>query len=61
MGTLPELLHAVMGLVVEDHPFTNDLHGLEFFKHDCFAALCTDAAGHVVNVFAVCQRGTRCF
>ena len=56
-----ELLHAVVRLVVEYHPFTNHFHRLEFFKHDCFTALCADAAGHVVNIFAVCQRGTRCF
>jgi hypothetical protein len=49
------LLHAVVGLVVIDHPFANHFHGLEFFEHDCFTALCADAAGHVVNVFAVCQ------
>ena len=56
-----ELLQAVVRLVVKYHPFTNHLHGLEFFEHDCFSAFCADAAGHVVNIFAVCQRGTRCF
>ena len=50
-----ELLHAVVGLVVVHHPFTNHFYGLEFFEHDCFTALCADAAGHVVNIFAVSQ------
>ncbi len=50
-----ELLHAVVRLVVEYHAFTKHFHGLEIFKHDCFTALCANAASHVVNIFAVCQ------
>jgi len=47
------LLEFVVILVVVDHAFSDDLNGLEIFKHDSFATLYTNAAGHVVDLFAV--------
>ena len=53
------LLDVVVGLMVVDHTLANDLYGLKFFEHNCFAALCANAVGKMVSFFAVCQRGTR--
>jgi hypothetical protein len=53
------LLHFVVFFVVEDHAFANNLHGLKFFEHDRLAALCADATGQVVKLFAVSERCTR--
>ena len=53
-----QLLHAVVAFVVVNHTSANHLHRLEFLEHDWFAALSADTAGHMVNLFAVCQRGT---
>ena len=44
--------------MVVNHTSANHLHRLEFLEHDWFAALSADTAGHMVNLFAVCQRGT---
>ena len=54
------LLDVVVGFMVVDHTLANDLYGLKFFEHNCFAALCANAVGNMVHFFAVCQRGARC-
>ena len=54
-----QLLHAVVRLMVENHAFAHYLNRLEFLEHNRFAALCADAAGEVVGLFTICQRGTR--
>jgi hypothetical protein len=58
---LLKLLQAVMRLVVIDHPFTKHLHRLKILKHNPFTTLCAGMAGHVVKLFAVCERSTCCF
>ena len=52
------LLDVVVGLVVVDHALANDLYGLKFFEHNCFAALCANAVSKMISFFAVGQRGT---
>jgi len=54
------LLDVVVGFMVVNHTLANDLYGLKFFEHNCFAALCANAVGNMVHFFAVCQRGARC-
>ncbi len=49
------LLYIEVGFMVVDHAFTNDLHGLEIFEHDCFATFVAKAAGKMVELFAVCE------
>ena len=47
-----------MTFMVVNHAPTNHLHGLEFLEHDWFAALRANTAGHMINLFTICQRGT---
>ena len=47
-----------MILVIVFHSGANNLHWLQFCKHDALTALLANATGQVVNLLAVCQRGT---
>src|SRR5437868_11990856 len=53
-----KLLYVIMTFMVVNHAPTNHLHGLEVLEHDLFAALRADTAGHMINLFTVCQGGT---
>ena len=55
------LLKVVMRFVIENHAFANHLYGLEFFEHDSFTAFRANAAGHMIDLFAIRQRCARRF
>jgi len=48
-----------MRFVIKDHAFANYLYGLEFFEHDWLTAFGADAAGEMVDLFAIRQRCAR--
>ena len=60
-GTLQGLLYVIVAFVVIFHPLAHNLHGLEIFQHNLLAALLADAAGQMVDLLAVGQRGACCF
>ena len=55
LSTYLRLLQVIVGFMVEDHTFAYHFDGLEFLEHDSFTALCADAVGEVVKLFAVCK------
>ena len=54
------LLQIVVIFVVVLHALTENFYGLQFLQHDRLAALGADASCHMVDLFAVRQRGTSC-
>ena len=45
-----------MRFVIKDHAFAKHLYGLEIFEHDWLTAFGTNAAGEMIDLFAIGQR-----